>query len=522
MTGYRATVRQKDGPFTERSHFDLYDMGAFLRQADGGATAAFWSVDAQGNLVAPAASAGRRYLSCGELTWNHLQVHARIDLHGASAGIAVGVTAGAQVPAALIAMIEPDGPGHALVLRRREAAVDIELGRAPVTVSGPALLNMIAFDDKVRAAVGDVLVEGPRGGVREGRVALVANGPAAFAGIAVDALDMYVYEFATSRYHSFQEHIDSYDGRLGTLTTGAFGGVPTPVASVLSASGTQMGQLMTPAADPQERQKLFAAVIAAIGLGLRAKPDRFYITRILDGGNTVGLLLESPEPISLVRDVKVSATLRIRRWVDGGVIIDPFVPPHDIQPIGRPPRPLPEATPLPHVPPGPPPPGPQFSPDAVTLERAEAGFAQGDRLVRTVVGPEGPVIEVFDAPQASGDELAAKGWLRETLTIEQARARADLAGATHLPAGIATIIHPGGGLGTSWGGHWEDVDQPVPLIALANGSETAILLLSPGGAPLAAGAYTVHFTLQRDRWKASAAADPQQQYHQKRAVELRW
>ena len=50
-----------------------------------------------------------------------------------------------------------------------------ELGRAAVAISGEFLLNVIAFDDVVRASVGETSVEGARGAVREGRVALVTG-----------------------------------------------------------------------------------------------------------------------------------------------------------------------------------------------------------------------------------------------------------------------------------------------------------------------------------------------------------
>ena len=226
-TGYRATVRQKGGPFTERSGFDVYDLGAFLKQADGGASAVLWSVDGGGNLIAPAAGGGRHYATCGEPGWDHLQVHSRIDLRTASAaGIAVGVGDGTPVPQALLATVEADGGGHALVVRARDGAGERELGRATVTVNGPFLLAVTAYDDVVRATVGEVSLDAPRGAVREGRVALVAQGPAAFAGIAVGALDIYSFEFLTSKYHSFGEHLDSYDGTLGTLASGALGGAP--------------------------------------------------------------------------------------------------------------------------------------------------------------------------------------------------------------------------------------------------------------------------------------------------------
>src|SRR5262249_35023975 len=106
-TGYRAIVRQGGGPFTERSGFDIYDLGAFIRVADGGAGAIMWSVDASGNLVAPNSGGGRYYASCGELDWDHLQVHSRINLATANAaGIAVGVGDGNPVPQAILATIE--------------------------------------------------------------------------------------------------------------------------------------------------------------------------------------------------------------------------------------------------------------------------------------------------------------------------------------------------------------------------------------------------------------------------------
>ena len=46
-------------------------------------------------------------------------------------------------------------------------------------MNGPALLTVTAFDDVVRASVGDVSVEGTRGAIREGRVALPVTNVAA-------------------------------------------------------------------------------------------------------------------------------------------------------------------------------------------------------------------------------------------------------------------------------------------------------------------------------------------------------
>jgi hypothetical protein len=413
QTGYRATVRQKGGPFTERTAFDALDLGAFTSQADGAAPALPWSVDGAGNLVAPAAGAGRQYAVCGEPGWDHLQVQSQIDLRGAAAGIAVGVGAGTPVPQAILATVEADGGGHALVLRRRDGAGEAELIRAAVAVNAPLMLSVIAFDDNVRATVGDVVVEAPRGAVREGRVALVASGPAAFAGIRVDGLDMYTFDFQTSRYLSFQEHIGSYDGRLGLLASGAFGGAPATLASVLAAHGAAIGPLMAPVADPQERQKLFATMVAALGIGVRKSPTSLAISRLTDASGTYGLLVESCEPIPLTRDAFIGL---IRHGTGAGT---------------------------PALPPSPPP-----------------SVAEG-------AGP-----------------LASPSLARG----------------------------PGGG----------SSDVSLGMTPLTNGDETIALLLPQGGTPLPAGRYALRFVLNRPRWRASGATDPEQVYTQVRTLELQW
>src|SRR5205085_3041327 len=110
------------------------------------------------------------YAAFGDPTWNHLVVQVRLDRHGATSGVAVGVSGSSPVDQALLALIE-DG---ALVLISRQAGADTELARATVPeTDGPLVLEVTAFDDRVRAQVGQVTVEADRGAVREGRVALV-------------------------------------------------------------------------------------------------------------------------------------------------------------------------------------------------------------------------------------------------------------------------------------------------------------------------------------------------------------
>ena len=521
QTGYRATVRQKDGPFTERSSFDLFDLGAFIRQADSGPVP-WWSLDGS-SIAAPSAGTARQYLAFGELTWDHLQVLSALNPHGAVAGLAVGVSDGTPVQQAMIATVEPDAGGFALVLRRRRAATETELGRATITVNGSILLKVVAFDDTVRASVGDVVVEGPRGDVREGRVALVANGPATFAGVLVDALDMFVYDFVTSRFASFQEHIDSYDGSLGSLQAGDFGDTPATIVSVLAAHGTEIAPLMQAAADPQERQKLFATVTAALGIGLRKNPAGLRLSRLNDATGTYGLLLESPEALSFTRDVTASLVWHTRKWV-GGIVVDPPIFPGVLAPIAT----LP---PLPTPPTGPRIAAPalgsslaaiRFEGPVASVPRHAVKFDRNDLLLRAVDTPQGTMLEVYDPPQLAPNTVTSQGRLREIIPLDQAQLRDDLRSAMNLAPGAVAIIHAGGVLGPIWGGHWESIDVTLPLTVLSNGAENVALLLSHDGAPLSAGNHTLSFTLDRDRWRASGPPDPEQHYHQQRALSVHW
>src|SRR5262249_51098311 len=224
---------------------------------------------------------------------------------------------GTPVPQAVLATVEPDGAGHSLVVRIRDGGGERELGRAAVTVGGPFLLSVVAYDDVVRASVGTVSVDGPRGAVREGRVALTAAGEAKFAGISVAALDIYSFDFLTSKYASFGEHIDSYDGTLSSLATGALGGTPAPIATVIAGNAAELAQVMAATADPQERQRVFDTIVSALGIGLRKDSTAVKITRLTDAGGTFGCVCESPEPISVTRDVAVRLTKHIRVWVPG-------------------------------------------------------------------------------------------------------------------------------------------------------------------------------------------------------------
>ncbi len=477
------------------------------------------------------------------MTWDHLQVHAHIDLRTANAaGIAVGVGGGTPVPQAVLATVEKDGKGYALVARKRDGSGETELGRVPVTISGPFLLEVIAYDDVVRASVGQVSVDGPRGAVREGRVALVADGPAAFAGIEVGALDIYSFDYVTSKYASFGEHLDSYDGELPTLPAGALGGTPTPIGTVVGAHAAEIPPVMQPSADPQERQKLFDAIVSALGIGLRKHPTGVTITRLTDGSGTFGLLIESPEPISLTRDVTLTLTHHVVVWVPGASVPPrPPVVARGGRILGPGPVEAAAAAALATLPPAT---AAQqiterrataeavrdtaqalrelsFGATKVTVPNARAVFTPGDQIARVVAVPSGTQIEIYDPPlPTTGPE--AQGELRETLPSTQAQQQPAFSAIAKLGAGAIAVIGARGVVGPVQSGHWQDEEVLVPILALTNGAETAVVILSATGTAIGADKYTLHLVLDRDRWKASTAVDPEQHYHDERAIPLQW
>lgn len=516
-TGFRATVRAKDGPYTDRSEFDTYDAGAFISQCDGtDAPAGRWSISSSAQLVAPAAGNGRQYASFGDLTWNHLQLHAVIMPNGVSAGIAVGVAGGNPVPQAVLATIEPDGNGLSLVLRARAGDAETELGRTAIdatSIQSNGAINLIvtAFDDTVRAQVGGAQVEGQRGAIRDGRVALVAQGPAAFVGVAVDGLDQYRYDFVTSSYQSFEEHLDSFDGSLAALPTGAAGGTPASVATVLSANATAIPNAMQSTADPQLRQALATNVVNALAIPLRQRRDRVTIDRLVEQGVSVGFLIESPEPLTLSTDVTITLVrhVNVHHWPplqvggDSGVFADA----------------------LSRI---------RLDANAVSLPLRDAKtFQGGDRII--VVRRTGPVptYAIYDAPLRIAGAVRAVGKLRETVAPTPGiRPELDAIGNLTNDGVVALrpsqgILGTGGLLDGGHGGHGPVTISgvPVSLTALTNGDETTALLFSVDNTgksePMPSGNYTLTFQLQRQRWR-TAAADPDAVYDQTQFFDFSW
>jgi hypothetical protein len=320
---FTATVRQEGAGFVDRRSFEPADATAFdfaLDTTAGGAGA--WSV--AGGALQVSAGGGRRFAIFGEPAWNHVAIQIGVRLDGQAAGVGVALPAGGLPARGLFAVVERVGTGHRLALYRRESGSQlVAVTQSPLPAlsdpGAPVTLRVFAFDDRLRASVGEVSLEADRGELREGRLCLVADGAAQFASLQVTGLDMLVFPFAISRYRSFVDHIQSYPGVLDEIAPGTLGpGTTTATtAGLWAATQADVQAAMQPASPAGARQAVFDRWVQGLGLPLKDDVTGLEISRFVASGQTEFFLLESPEPLDFTEEVGLA--LARRRWVGGGV-----------------------------------------------------------------------------------------------------------------------------------------------------------------------------------------------------------
>jgi hypothetical protein len=492
---YRVNLRAKAGPFIGRPSFEPVDATAFLPAAESG-TVALWTCDDGVLHVAGTAPAGVAQLALfGDASgWDHVQVLTVVDPEGGRAGIAVAVS-GAPVGRAIYALIDESGGAARLVIVERRGGVSTEVAAAALVPDTPRpyVLECIAFDDRIRATVGDVVVEPPgeRSDLRGGRLALVATDGGRFTSLAVTALDAWRCQFHTSRYNDFSAHIGSFDGVAGTLEAGAAGALTKSVADLLAQDSDAITDAMAPAADSEARERLFGGWIEALALPLREAPQALTLTRWVDGASNDLLVLESPEPLAFSRDVSLGVRRRLH------------VPPPHPGGIGD------IATFIENL---------EFGEHALAVPIRPRTLASLRAIVRGVRAGHGVVYEVYVLPARK------PGAARLTRpTIVQAGAA---------PGSFATI-------GPDEVGLIDIADRllkppfPVPPLPtyvivpvriLSNGDERRAFVIpvgmSPGAlVPFPSGTYELTFAIDRARWR-SAAPDATTNYRASATVAI--
>ena len=582
---FTAHVREQGAPFVDRRPFAAGDETAPTPAGPGGA--ASWTV-AGGELRA--GGAGRRFAIFGDPLWDHVTVLCGVVPGAASAGVGFGLPAGGTAARGLFACVETaaggGGPSR-LVIRRRLASGGLdelaatELPADAVAGPDPVALAVTAFDDRLRASVGDAVVEVDRGDLRAGRLCLTADGPAAFASLQVHGLDMYAYRFGVSRYRSFEEHVGSWSGRIDDLVPDALGSGTTSatVAQLWSDTRDEVIAAMAPGAASADRERVFAAWSAALGLALKDDVTSLEVSRYVDGALTRALLIESPEPLDFTQEI--AATLIARR--PGGPGQEPVFP----QPPGpRPlPLPLPPGTrPLPPgtldpggtrpgtpgaggtrpIPPAAPGAGGTRPPRESLIDRLEQVANAGalPLIPRPALPPVDETIldvEVIDddvrlwlhpalanagrlaavVVGAGGDAQLYRGLVRPPfLSGNPAILQADPVGPLgQLPAGSDLVAElataqPGAVLLASddlvdligrWGGQPLEVDVEIDVQILQSGDARRALVIpvigiaTPG---LAAGPHRLTLSLSRARWQTTDAPDALNSYARSATLSL--
>jgi hypothetical protein len=284
----RAGVQIRGGPFIERTPFAAGDETALLINGGGP-----WQVI--NGAIGPATNTGA-VLSLaifGDAAWRNFHLTALVDPQGGFAGVAAAVFATA------VLFVVDEGARRVRMLRSA-GGVDTEVTSAalPDGLQAPFTLDVTAYDDAWQASVGAAQITAPRGLQENGRQALAVRGAGRVLDLRVEAVDIYRFDFVTSRYPDFAAHIASWPGTIATLHDVA------PATSTLAAllAGTPLATLMQRGSDPQLRQRAFDQWTAALGVPLRHEVERLELSRRAGAF----LLLESPEPLPFSEDVTLA------------------------------------------------------------------------------------------------------------------------------------------------------------------------------------------------------------------------
>jgi hypothetical protein len=300
---FRAGAQIRGGPFVERAPFETGDETALL------STAGAWKVE--DGAVGPEADTGgvTSLAIFGDAAWRTCHVSALVDPGGGAAGVATAVSG--SPPSALLFVVDA-GAGRLRALRR-QGAVETELAAAPLpaALQGPFFLEVLAYEDAWDVSVGEAKLTLARDLAESGRLALAVRGAGRVLELRVEPLDVYRFEFLTSRYADFASHVATFPGRIAELPSAA--PATSSLAELLAA--TPLHELMARGSDPQRRQGAFDRWAAALGVTLRRDVHRLELSRRGAPAGTELLLLESPEPLPLSEDV----ALELVRLESGGV-----------------------------------------------------------------------------------------------------------------------------------------------------------------------------------------------------------
>lgn len=180
--------------------------------------------------------------------------------------------------------------------------------------NGTIQLQIFAYDDIFRASVGSVAIETQRGNLRDGKFSLFGQNHVRFHNLLIQGLDMFTFPFRTSRFISFEDHIQSFNGHIDILEEGLMGdeGTSITISDLLTTTWGAITEAMQTDSDPLERQEIFDQWIDTLGIPLKDELLRLEISQFTEGGQTAFLLFESPEPLDFTEEIELQFFKRIQ------------------------------------------------------------------------------------------------------------------------------------------------------------------------------------------------------------------
>jgi len=511
---FRVNVRRKDSPFVERNPFDDNDYTAFDVANEGGGIGSDWSsLNGIMHVSGSPIDGVRRYAVFGESNWNHIQIHTAVDPEGGAAGVAMGVSGLPSITRAVMALVDERFGTLRLIERRDGILNDLDSKPLPAGAKAPYMLEVFAFDDSLRVRVGETVVEAQRMDVREGWLALVAQDGGAFTSLVVESLDAYRFDFQSSRYINFEEHIGSFGGEVTAIPADAAGPGATTntVASLLTTTASEISTVMDSGADPEERQRLFDRWVGGLALPLRHHIKKMELSRLIKAGGIELLLLESPEPLPFSEDVTL--TLMKRTFITPSPIF-PHIPGELIELAA----------------------GLDFFADSVAGRINPGIITQMIKELRWLVRSEkvddGLDYHVYDVRTQHGHQgsiqLSGKVVEKVSQTSHAGREASPLirrlAGMQEKE--IALLDNTGKLIISNFIPVWSVKYVAVPIRVLTNGRETQALIIpvdtaTNTHAPLTGGTYRFDFKLDRPRFRTQTP-DGTSNYRAQTSIITRW
>jgi hypothetical protein len=277
----------------DRTPFDAGDETALLIAGGG-------SWDVQDGLLGPNADTGAvtSVAIFGDAAWRTFHIIASFDPKGGACGVAAAVSANGNTATLWII----DEGSRQLRVLRRQAGLDTEVGTAalPAGVAAPYTLEVSGYEDGWEASVGETKLKTARDLSEQGRLAMSVHGAGGFTSLRVEALDLYRFEFLTSRFADFAAHLGSFSGKADNLLEVA----PATATPADLVAATPVADLMRAASDPAARQRAFDHWVSSLGIPLRTQMERVFIS-----SRENVMLIESPEPLPISEDVTLETAL---------------------------------------------------------------------------------------------------------------------------------------------------------------------------------------------------------------------